>query len=445
MVDVANAYVNANCQEQIYAIAGPEFGELEGCVVLIIKALYGLRGSGSAWHSHFSDNLRAMGFTPSRADPDMWYRRNRKPTGIDYYEYLVVYVDDVLIVSHDPQSIVKDLELRYELKGGDSPTSYLGATIGKYTLPGDTETWYMSSTQYLERAISTIEAKVGKLQPGKKNGTPLPSDYHPELDTTPYLEDDDANYYLSLIGILQWLNELGRVDICHAVSLMSRFNALPRQGHLEAVLRIFGYLKQHKNSKLVFDPHIRDFPDESFASHDWTEMYPDAKEELPDHAPEPLGRAVQINVFVDAAHADDLITRRSTTGIIIFVNGTPIRWYSKRQNSVESSTYGSEFVAMRIATELIIALRNDLRLLGIPIVGSANVFCDNQSVVLNSTLPSSMLKKRHNSISYHKVRESIAAQIMRVAKEPGNSNLADILTKPLAGPRFKKLLSHILF
>jgi hypothetical protein len=100
---------------------------------------------------------------------------------------------------------------------------------------------------------------------------------------------------------------------------------------------------------------------------------------------------------------------------------------------------------MRIATEFAIALRHDLRMLGIPLVGPANMFCDNQSVVLNSTVPSSMLKKKHNAISYHKVRESIAAGSIRVAKEPTESNLADILTKPLAGPRFKKIdKSHFI-
>ena len=113
---------------------------------------------------------------------------------------------------------------------------------------------------------------------------------------------------------------------------------------------------------------------------------------------------------------------------------------------MEGSTYGSEFIAMRIATEMIIALRNDLRMLGIPLEGPAHLFwCDNQSVVINSTVPSSMLKKKHNSISYHKVRESIAAGTLRIAKEPTETNLADILTKPLAGPWFKKLISNILW
>jgi len=444
MVDIGNTFVNAQCKELVYSIAGPEFGEYEGCIVVIVKALYGLKGSGSAWHAHFADTLRWMNFVPSKADPDMWMRPATKPDGSKYYEYLVVYVDDVLIVSHDTQSIVDALMAwPYELKGGTAPETYLGSTIGRYN-PAGVETWYMSSEQYLDRAIGIVEEKMGHL-PNKKVTTPLPTNFHPEIDTTAYLESDEAHYYLSLIGILQWINELGCIDICHAVTLMSRFNSLPRKGHLQAVLRIYAYLKQHRQSKLVFDAELPDLADIEFIQHDWHEFYPDAQEEIADDAPPPLGRPVQLNVFCDAAHADDFVTRRSTTGIILFVNGTPTRWYSKQQNTVESSTYGSEFVAMRIATELIIGLRNDLRMLGIPLLGPANVFCDNQSVVLQTTLPSSTLKKKHNSIAYHKVRESVAAGILRVAKEDTTTNLADVLTKPLTGTDFKYKMKHILF
>ena len=90
--------------------------------------------------------------------------------------------------------------------------------------------------------------------------------------------------------------------------------------------------------------------------------------------PEPLSKPVKIMVFCDASHADCLVTLWSMTGILIFVNGTPIRWYSKRQNTVESSTYGSEFVAMRIATEMLLALRTTLRCpLMVPRMSSATI------------------------------------------------------------------------
>jgi hypothetical protein len=125
------------------------------------------------------------------------------------------------------------------------------------------------------------------------------------------------------------------------------------------------------------------------------------------------------------------VTRRSQTGILIFINQAPIIWYSKKQNTVETSTFGSEFVAMRIAVELIEALRYKLQMFGIPIDGPTNVYCDNEVVTKNARLPESTLTKKHNSIAYHRTREAVAAETIRVTKEDGKTNLADVLTKLL--------------
>jgi hypothetical protein len=195
----------------------------------------------------------------------------------------------------------------------------------------------------------------------------------------------------------------------------------------------------------VYDPEKKDMSDVNFTKCDWEEQYPGAEELLPYNMPKPLGNSIKITAFVDASHADCLVTRRSTTGILIFLNGTPIQWYSKRQNTVESSTYGSEFVAMRIATEMLQALRADLRMLGIPLDGPADLFCDNMSVVLSASMASSVLKKKHNNISFHKVRETVASKAMRISHENTDSNLSDLLSKQIAGPQHKLLTSHILY
>ena len=113
----------------------------------------------------------------------------------------------------------------------------------------------------------------------------------------------------------------------------------------------------------------------------------------------------------------------------MYLNMSPIWWYSKRQNTVESSTYSSEYIALKTATEQIIALRYKLRMFGIPLEGAARVFCDNESVYKSSSDPSVQLKRRHQSIAYHMVRENVANGTILVYKEDGDTNLADILTK----------------
>ncbi len=152
-----------------------------------------------------------------------------------------------------------------------------------------------------------------------------------------------------------------------------------------------------------------------------------------------------MTVYVDADHAHDLVTRRSITGILVMLNNTPVRWVSKRQKTVETSTYGSELVASRIATELIIEIRFMLRSLGVDLEGPALMLGDNMSVVLNTSVPSSVLKKKHNAIAYHRVREAIAAKVLRFAYLRSEENASDILTKPLCNEKFHYLVKKWLF
>ena len=179
--------------------------------------------------------------------------------------------------------------------------------------------------------------------------------------------------------------------------------------------------------------------------HDWKVHYPDSVEELPRHMLTPKGKPVVITGYVDADHAHDLVTRRSITGMLFLLNNTPIKWYSKRQNTVESSTYGSELVSARIATDMIVELRYKLRMLGVPVNASAVLYGDNQSVVLNTTVPSSTLKKKHHGCSYHRVREAVAAGILHFFFIRSERNVADVLTKPIGPKPFYSGIKDYLF
>jgi hypothetical protein len=175
----------------------------------------------------------------------------------------------------------------------------------------------------------------------------MTSGYRPELDTTAELNDEDGRYYQELIGVLRWAVELGRIDILTEVAMLSTYLALSRTGHLEQVYHIFGYLKDNPKKTLAFDPRHPKIDEGRFnKTADWHEFYRYAEEAISPKEPPPRGKAVSTHCFIDADHAENKLTRRSQTGILLFVNRAPIVWYSKRQNLVEDATFGSEFVAL---------------------------------------------------------------------------------------------------
>ncbi len=270
--DISNTYLEAYTKEKVYFKAPKGFGELEGHVMIIVKALYGLRSSGLRWHEKFADTLRCEGFFPSKADPDVWMRRNG-----DLYEYIAVYVDDLCLAMKDPKAFVEVLK-----------------------------------------------------------------------------------------------------DIAEDI-------------------------------------------------------------------PEPLGNPVVTTHYVDANLYHDFLTGRAVTGIMHFLNGTLIDSYTKRQLTVETATYGSEFVAARIATEQIIDLRITLRYLGVPIKGQSMMFGDNKSVCTSASVPTSVINKRHTMLSYHRVREAIAAKILSFQWIDGHLNPADILSKHCSFSDFWPHVQVLLF
>ena len=463
--DIQNAYLNAPTKEKVWFTAGDEWGEHKGKPVLVVRALYGLKGSGQAWRSQLADVLKnVLGFTSSLADPDVWYKPNTKADGSKYYTYLLIYVDDVICIDTDPKSYIDAIGEVFKIKDGSAgpPSVYLGANIQKLSSRSGGECWGMSCEQYVRDAIKNVKDRLKedgwefnkklsdtKYSPQQPYSTQA---YRPELDVSLLCNDIEANYFQNLIGVLRWIVELGRIDIHYEVASLSQYLANPRKGHLHQALHVFKYLDIHKESFISFDPTYLDLQIPIDSENNpyskikaMKEFYPDAEEAIPTNSPEPRGKPVQINCFVDADHAGNTVTRRSQTGILIFLNMAPIYWFSKKQNTVESSTFSSEFVALKIASEKILSLRYKLRMFGVPLDEHANVFCDNEAVYKNASFAASTLKKKHNSIAYHKVRECVASAALVIFKEDSGSNLADILTKSLKKLQRVYLRSRIMY
>ena len=435
--DVGNAYLEARTKERVYIVGGSEFGELEGHILVIHKALYGLRSSGLCWHQRFADVLRAIGFKQCKSETDIWMRLNG-----DTYEYIAVYVDDLLIAAKDSLAITKCLEEKhlFKLKGTGPLQYHLGCDYFK----DDMGTLCSGPRKYIEKMMDQYEKMFG-MKP-KEYTSPLEKSDHPEIDISDELDQAGIKIYQSMIGSLQWAISLGRFDIQTATMTMSRFRTAPRKGHLERLKRIYGYLRRFKSAAIRVRVDEPDFSALAVQEFDWAEtVYGKVQEEVPKDIPPPHGKPVVTVTYVDANLYHDIVTGRSVTGILHFCNQTLIEWFSKRQACVQTATFGSEFVAARIAVDQIMDMRNTLRYLGVPVKDRSFLFGDNQAVVTNSVIPHSTLSKRHNALSYHRVREAIAAGVINFYWIDGKLNPADIVSKHWAYPQVWHMLQPILF
>ena len=436
--DIGNAYLEAMTSEKVYIIAGPEFGDLEGHILVIYKALYGLRSSGARWHDKFADCLRELGFHPCKAEPDIWMRKVGQ-----LYEYIAVYVDDLAMAMIDPQEFVSILESRYnfKLKGTGAISFHLGMDLHR----DKDGILCITPIKYIEKMIKSYERIFGEL-PKQNVTSPLEKGDHPELDTSELLDSKGIVLYQSLIGALQWAVSIGRFDVATAVMTLSSFRAAPRRGHLDRAKRIYGYLSKMRHGSLRIRTEEPDFSDLPNLEYDWSQtVYGNLSEMLPHDAPDPLGQFVTLSHYVDANLMHDVISGKSVTGILHMLNKTPIDWYSKKQATVETATYGSEFVAARICVEQVIDLRNTLRYLGVPLRAKSYMFGDNKSVVDSSMQVNAKLHKRHVILSFHRVRESIASGMIGFFHIAGESNPADILSKHWGYSQIWSQLKALLF
>eukprot|EP00957_Ditylum_brightwellii_P088228 6720899-Ditylum_brightwellii.AAC.1 len=158
---------------------------------------------------------------------------------------------------------------------------------------------------------------------------------------------------------------------------MARFRLAPCQGYLKHSKCIYCFLCDYKNTAIKFNTEILDCSNYKVEKKNRGHIYHRCQEEIPVDMPEPSGKPVMATTFVDANLLHDVITGRSYTGIIQLLNKTPIDWFSKRQNTVKTATYRSEFVATRTAVDQIVDLRYTMRILGVPLTGPSWMFGDN--------------------------------------------------------------------
>ena len=165
--------------------------------MIIERSLYGLKSSAARFHEHLSATLKSLGFKPSKADFDLWYKKVD-----DHYEFVARYVDDVIVFSKDPMSIMDKLKKTYVMKGVGKPQYYLGGDVvelGQEWEKDNISTAFSAET-YIQNAFPRL-ANVCGLQQFPKSKIPFSESYHPELDITDLVGCSNYYYLQVIVGM----------------------------------------------------------------------------------------------------------------------------------------------------------------------------------------------------------------------------------------------------
>ena len=297
MADVTCAYLQANTKEKIFTKAGPEWGEeISGCILILLKSVYGLRTSGARWYEVLAEILLSLGFVPCKAGVSIWMRLNKNGT----YDFIAVYVDDLFVAAIEPEGIITAIRVIFNLKGEGSPSYYLvgNIEIQKVDFTDSGETYSISARTFIEGFAKKVEDLMGSFN---HFSTPMCATYRPELDDTSLLVGDEIGQCRMLVGSLQWVITLCRYDVAYATNTLARYTSAPREGHLKAAHCVVGYLKHYPKGRILFDTRPLELPESAIIppnTIDWFQQYPNAEEELPPDARTPVFKPIQLTTFV---------------------------------------------------------------------------------------------------------------------------------------------------
>lgn len=379
-MDVKNAFLNGDLQEEVYMVPPPGVSHRPGQVCRLKKALYGLKQAPRAWFDKFSSVVYSLGFTSSSHDSALFVKSS--PAG---HIVLLLYVDDMIITGDDADGISDlkaTLSRRFEMKDLGNLRYFLGIEVA-YSERG----YLLSQSKYtsdiLERSRLTDTCVVDS--PLEVNVRYNPTDGDPLADPT---------LYRSIVGSLVYLT-ITRPDIAYAVHIVSQFVCSPTSVHWAAVMRILRYLRGTLYQSLLF----------------------------------PSTSSLELRAFSDADWATDQTDRKSTTGYCVFLGDSLISWKSKKQDVVSRSSTEAEYRAMASTTSEIIWLRWLLTDMGVSLSGSTPMYCDNKSAIQIAHNTVFHERTKHIEIDCHFTRHHFEQGTISLPFVSSSMQLADFFTK----------------
>ena len=201
--DTQNSYLNDPCSEKIWTTLGSEFGPDLACKkALVVRALYGLKSAGSSFINNPAECMRNIGYSSFLADPDLWFKEEKRPSdGAKYYAYFLLYVDDCLVIHHAVDTALRELDHFFKMKSGSigDTNMYLGAKLRKCVLENVVEACCTSESKYVQEDVSNSEAYLyehfGGPEFAKKVINPFESEYDAPMDSSAELRPILMNYY----------------------------------------------------------------------------------------------------------------------------------------------------------------------------------------------------------------------------------------------------------
>jgi len=409
-LDVTTAFLYGELKEELYMVLPEDIAKFPGESVKLKHSIYGTKQAAHNWWKLLTETLLGAGLKPA-VDEETIFVQNSD----DGYSKVIVitFVDDIIVCHNNDKyfhRFIKHLKGKFDITLEGELSWYLGVRYQR-----DGRTLLATQESYIDRLCTTFGGdKWHAVKTPMEEGFTVHVD---DCDATPPLEL--VGKYRKLLGSLLFIACWTRPDISLAVTKLARYSTCATPKLYAALKRVLRYVIGTKHLGITWTGNEDDL---KRTGHKLGELY----------------------AYVDAAYADDPITRRSTMGYTIMLNGGVVSWRSKRQPIVALSTAESEYVAACYAAQEVVSLRMLLKRLGFVQDAPTCVYEDNAACILLSGEPVFRERSKHIDVRWHFVRNMVRAQQLQLVPCSTHAMIADAMTKPLGWVKHLRFTEQIM-
>lgn len=398
-LDVDNAFLHGELQEEVHVFqpAGFVNPQLPHHIYRLLKPLYGLKQAPRCWWKHMHSLLQSLGFHQCRSQPGIYILLQANSQLI-----LTLYVDDILLLSKCGNLLTQVKQLiQSHLPIKDlGPASF----ILNLQITRDRPNRIISISQATHIRNLLQQHQMENCLPAS---TPLNPGTTFEDESSQLLPD--ITPFQSLIGALLYIANATRPDITFATNRLSQFTSKCTELHLTSAKHILRYLKKTAQTSLRLSP-----------------------------------TSLAITAFADADYAGCTTTRKSTSGGLLLIGGSPIAWLSRKQDCVAQSTAESEYIALAHMCKEVVWANQLNQELNLPMTLPSTIFSDNQAAKAIAEDPQHQKRAKHIDVKYHLLKDHVEKGDVTIQFVSTQNQLADLMTKLLPATRHQLLTDSIL-